>query len=195
MKQFFSIMTVLLLCMIMSVPALAAEQYEFYPAPVVLPDFDRVEGGPNFLSESTISPGRYTLTCIAGDISETSVPFTLSFSPIDYMGMTVDACLFDVAFPMSGSETFPAALINIPDSGSGFAFVDSDLQPIDYFPTLDYLVLTPVSSDLGDVITSDTLQGALNQLISLLPVVVAVVVGCIGLRKAIVWLQNVLRSS
>lgn len=199
MKRIVSVTMVLLLCFAMAVPALAAEQYEFYHAPAVLPELDRLDGGVSFVSESVISPGRYCLTLVAGDTSLTSLPFTLSFSPFEFEGLSGDICYFNVSFSSALDESeiivCPAAVIVSPGFGTGLSFVGADGEEVDLFPRVDYVILTPVSSDLFDVISDDMLQDALDQLVSLLPVVLAVIVGCVGLRKAIAWLLNVMRSS
>lgn len=49
--------------------------------------------------------------------------------------------------------------------------------------------------DLSTVVTATMLNGVLNQMIGLLPVVMPVLVGFIGLRKAIAFIQSVLHSA
>lgn len=50
-------------------------------------------------------------------------------------------------------------------------------------------------ADLSSVVTADMLQGVLTQITGLLPVVIPVMVGFIGLRKGISFLQGVLHSA
>lgn len=51
------------------------------------------------------------------------------------------------------------------------------------------------TADLASVVTADMLQGVLTQITGLLPVVIPVMVGFIGLRKGISFLQGVLHSA
>lgn len=50
-------------------------------------------------------------------------------------------------------------------------------------------------ADLSTVVTADMLQGVLTQITGLLPVVMPVMVGFIGLRKGISFIQGVLHSA
>ena len=50
-------------------------------------------------------------------------------------------------------------------------------------------------ADLSTVVTADMLQGVLPQITGLLPVVMPVMVGFIGLRKGISFIQGVLHSA
>ena len=49
--------------------------------------------------------------------------------------------------------------------------------------------------DLSSVVTADMLQGVLSQVVGLLPVVLPTMIGFIGLRKGISFLQGVLHSA
>lgn len=58
------------------------------------------------------------------------------------------------------------------------------------------MFLTAVTStDLSAIVTADMLQGVLSQVVGLLPVVIPVMIGFIGLRKGISFLQGVLHSA
>lgn len=48
---------------------------------------------------------------------------------------------------------------------------------------------------LQGVVTADMMQGVLNEIIGLLPVVIPVMVTFTGLRKGISFLQNILHSA
>lgn len=54
---------------------------------------------------------------------------------------------------------------------------------------------TTTASGLADIVTSDMLSGVLNEIVDLLPVVIPVMIGFIGLRKGISFLQGVLHSA
>lgn len=51
------------------------------------------------------------------------------------------------------------------------------------------------SSGLSKIVTADMMQGVLSEITGLLPVVIPVMVGFIGLRKGISFLQSVLHSA
>ena len=49
--------------------------------------------------------------------------------------------------------------------------------------------------DLSLVITGDMMNGVLDQIVGLLPVVMPVLVGFIGLRKGIAFVRSILHSA
>lgn len=51
------------------------------------------------------------------------------------------------------------------------------------------------STQLSSVVTGEMMQGVLSEITGLLPVVIPVMVGFIGLRKGIQFLQSVLHSA
>lgn len=55
--------------------------------------------------------------------------------------------------------------------------------------------LTAAATDLSAIVTADMLGGVLDQVVSLLPVVIPVMIGFIGLRKGISFLQGMLHSA
>ena len=48
---------------------------------------------------------------------------------------------------------------------------------------------------LAGIVTSNMLQGVLNEIINLLPIVIPVMIGFIAIRKGIGFLQSVLHSA
>lgn len=48
---------------------------------------------------------------------------------------------------------------------------------------------------LAGVVTADMLGGVLDEIIALLPVCIPVMIGFIGLRKGISFIQNILHSA
>ena len=50
-------------------------------------------------------------------------------------------------------------------------------------------------TQLSSIVTGEMMQGVLTQITGLLPVVIPVMVGFIGLRKGIAFLQSVLHSA
>lgn len=57
------------------------------------------------------------------------------------------------------------------------------------------MMLTAGAGQLSSVVTADMLQGVLSEVVGLLPVVIPVMIGFIGLRKGISFLQGVLHSA
>lgn len=55
-------------------------------------------------------------------------------------------------------------------------------------------VLT-AASGLSDIVTTEMMSGVLDEIVALLPVVIPVMIGFIGLRKGISFLQGVLHSA
>ncbi len=51
------------------------------------------------------------------------------------------------------------------------------------------------ASGLSAIVTADMLSGVLDEIVGLLPVVIPVMIGFIGLRKGIQFLQGVLHSA
>jgi hypothetical protein len=51
------------------------------------------------------------------------------------------------------------------------------------------------TATLSSIVTADMISGVLNEIKAILPVVVPTMVGFIGLRKAISFLQGVLHSA
>ena len=57
------------------------------------------------------------------------------------------------------------------------------------------MFLTGTVTDLSSIVTAEMLQGVLDQVVGLLPVVLPVMIMFIGLRKGISFLQGVLHSA
>lgn len=51
------------------------------------------------------------------------------------------------------------------------------------------------TATLSSIVTADMLGGVLDEIVAILPVVIPVMIGFIGLRKAISFLQGVLHSA
>ena len=54
---------------------------------------------------------------------------------------------------------------------------------------------TTVVADLSQIVTADMMDGVLDQVVGLLPVVMPVMIGFIALRKGISFIQNILRNA
>lgn len=51
------------------------------------------------------------------------------------------------------------------------------------------------TTTLAAIVTSDMMSGVLDEVIGLLPVIIPVLIGFIGLRKGISFIQSVLHSA
>lgn len=56
-------------------------------------------------------------------------------------------------------------------------------------------MLTAAAADLSSIVTAEMLSGVLDQIVGILPVVIPVMIGFIGLRKGISFLRGVLHSA
>ncbi len=57
------------------------------------------------------------------------------------------------------------------------------------------MLTAAASTQLSSVVTGEMMQGVLSEITGLLPVVIPLMVGFIGLRKGIQFLQSVLHSA
>jgi len=57
------------------------------------------------------------------------------------------------------------------------------------------MFLSAASSGLANIVTTEMMSGVLDEILGLLPVVIPVMIGFIGLRKGISFLQSVLHSA
>ncbi len=54
---------------------------------------------------------------------------------------------------------------------------------------------TSTAGTLSSIVTAEMIGGVLDEIVSLLPVIIPVMIGFIGLRKGISFLQGVLHSA
>ena len=57
------------------------------------------------------------------------------------------------------------------------------------------MFLTDAATGLSGIVTTRMMSGVLDEILGLLPVVIPVMIGFIGLRKGISFLQSVLHSA
>ena len=57
------------------------------------------------------------------------------------------------------------------------------------------MLTAAAAGDLSSIVTAEMLGGVLDQIVGILPVVIPVMIGFIGLRKGISFLQGVLHSA
>lgn len=59
----------------------------------------------------------------------------------------------------------------------------------------DLVLASAATTKLSTVVTADLMQGVFDEIIALLPVCIPVMVGFIGLRKGISFVQSILYSA
>ena len=57
------------------------------------------------------------------------------------------------------------------------------------------MFLTDAATGLSGIVTTQMMSGVVDEILGLLPVVIPVMIGFIGLRKGISFLQSVLHSA
>lgn len=57
------------------------------------------------------------------------------------------------------------------------------------------MFLTDAATGLSGIVTTQMMSGVLDEILGLLPVLIPVMIGFIGLRKGISFLQSVLHSA
>lgn len=192
--RILAVFAAVLLMMTLSIPAFAATEYVF--------EFDEESG--LFFMPMHLPEGKYNLQ---GAFVFEGVTCTLvSDAPID------------IVYGVDPNDEF-AGNVLFESSVSCSLFADGSLLVTDYidfmcfsfdstlirfgvspdFPSVEvsYFSLSPISEtySLSDYITAETLPSVFNEIISLLPVALGVLVGYISIRKGIAYLQNFLHSS
>ena len=199
----FVVAAVVFLLSVLVLPVMAAASYAFYPVGAT---YDlNAEFSPyddiSFLHDSLLPSGEYYITFdfideISGAVTTcVSAPFELAFADSPYAEydafseVTTEVSLGDgdnltyLTFQVAHVQGFTGLIIS---------FFSEVLET----SMVSNVVFHSVAPDgFSSYITADMLQAVLDQVISLLPVLLAVIVGCVGLRKAIAWLLDVMRSS
>ena len=201
-RTFFIVAAVVFLLPVLLLPAMAAESYEFFPVGSTL-NLDAEFSNYNelqFVYDGLLPEGEYYFTCdFHSDFAYTSIEsdiFTVTFGPSpipDY-----DAffnTIVHVSSSLHGGFECDVSLAYVGDFTGAMFFDPEDWVDM---TKIDNVVLHRVSEDdegLFSFITTDMMDLALGQVVTLVPVVFTVIVAYIGIRKAISWLQGVLHNS
>ena len=186
-------------------PAMAAEPqeyvFEIMPPMSLLDDFNfNTDGELSAFYEGPIPEGLYNVyiyeddSLILASLSPISVKYSWSqIDGVDFLtscstvpysdGMSYNSYVVD-ALDYYGLTLFELGTPNYVG-----VYVGTSVKFVSVKET------TLPAGKFADLINADTLATSFDCLISLLPVVLAVIVGYIGLRKAIAWLMSVMRSS
>lgn len=110
----------------------------------------------------------------------------LGWTPADYYGDQEY-----LAVPIDTS-----ALTADPENTITLAYHPAETPP-ETTPAVEPSETTPVhsSTDLAEIVSSENLSSVFDEVKALLPVVCVVIVGYIGLRKGVSFLQNILHSA
>lgn len=187
-----AVFAAVLLITALSVPAFAATSYTFYGT----------ESGCAF-GEFLIPEGKYIISSASEEENWiSSLPIDIQYSAWDdgficerlvtlsngYDSLNLYVCIL----------TDPYFITYWVNDQPFFAEGDSTEYSVEKF-LYDGLSITftPVyeSPSLADYVTADTLPNVLNEIISLLPLVLGVLVGYIAIRKGISYLQSFLHNS
>ena len=194
MKRIFTIfMSLFLIASLLAIPVAAAEEIFFeYP--------EYLDAGV----EVYIPEGTYFARLYVDDQIFDSSTFTIQYSPMDTyydndcVVSTSDIHLYGEVQQISivSRNDFTCTYIGIlnyldyEDDG----LLDWEIKPA-FIPGPFSLIPVASSPALSDVVNPHMMSGVLDQVVSLLPAILGVLVAYIGIRKAVSWLQSVLHSS
>lgn len=194
------------ICLALLVPALAvvasaSAVYSFYLyEPVALYDsgFDfsaLPEDASMYVYEGVFPAGKYTFT-ISGSYYGTDMTIVskgASFYPGgNFEGSAPIAVYaggnyrydYDLPYALHSFDDYTVLVVDF----SAFGQVNNTV-----YPFVEFVAVPDLS--LSSYLNVDSFNGILDYVIALVPVTFGVIVGYIGLRKAIAWLQSVLRGA
>lgn len=210
MKRALCVLLLLALTVpVLLIPASAAEEYVFEwinPEVMMLGDsydFATAEGDTFFAYAGLVPEGTYTLSFQYWDAAEgleifVIDPLTLVYEDtVDGLcasctvlvevrhGDYVESGYFEVFVCQLGSNSL--LVFREPGATENFSFGD----------VVSVVVLTPVVPvpSLSHVISSDFLDGVLNEIIVLFPVVLVVLISYISIRKGLAWIRDLLHGA
>lgn len=184
-----AVFAAVLLVTVLSVPAFAATSYGFTVF------YDNASGDPLHIHSGVLPEGLYYLEFNG---IRTSEPINLIYDSNEGLPQCVVNSVFD--FGTFSQAATVSVLLNGQFSSSGFE-ADSTVVGIridDQF--VPFEGLTFISADSGsihltDYISAETLPNVFNEIISLLPIALGVLVGYIAIRKGISYLKSFLHNS
>lgn len=157
----------------------------------------------SWIFNERLTEGRYEIN-YSGSVSEFDLNFTLVDESsvhrhyvsepfeVNFSGVLIE-CSFDY-YDWVEDGTFSLSFW----SSDGSSIYDSDVDcyiPIYLVPIIFEDASSAETSRFFDIVSSVGLDGVFSEVISLLPVLLIVLIGFIGVRKGISWLNSVLRSA
>lgn len=192
-----AVFAAVLLITALSIPAFAGTSYTFFPT------------GADYYGENFVLPsGAYHINSSfsygGSDYRFSTVdPVFVSYGPIEFPSESFDnACLINIPilidqpfFPGAKSIDLFICTYSLDGDQLTVLLPSIDGNSVSHIgATIEFIPTSPTIS-LSDYLPADTLPAVLNEVLSLLPLALGVLVGFIAIRKGIAYLQNFLHSS
>lgn len=196
MKRIIPILVVLVLVISLTVVSVcAAETYYFDTSTFVdVPGYDGFR--------YNLPDGRYTMTFHIPDTGDPDIPSgDLVSDPFDLVFYNEDGFLSVSLAPEFSSgfiDTFPFMMVYYPNNPDILVVLVPEGDDFQVYDGSLPFTLTRLDSDppsLSGIVDSGMMSGVLDQVVSILPVVLVVIVAFIGIRKGIGFLRDLLASS
>ena len=186
-----------LLLPILVVPAAASARYEFYyMEPVAMFDgsIEFGDDGLRFLYDGVLPNGRYSVIAYG---NYNGYPVEVRLEPFEViLDSGSFSCETTCDVSLQPGFFVPCTVsLSIEDDCTCFVFLLDGWTVEEGAAILDSAVFYPMDADLSSVVTSDMLSDILGNVVALLPAVLFVAVGCVGLRKAIGFVVGLARSA
>lgn len=193
---------------VMVIPAAAVEAVNFYPVfnipvvDVVLAVFQQVGCEQDFRAdckETSISV--FLAETMNGFVSEDGAFFVVDSGNLEnFVAVHSNCCDCEIhdefyELPSYFSDSFDKEYLAVPLDVSGFERSGDDVIFTYSGPDTSSPSTPTTDSGLSKVVNKEMLTGVLNEVTSLLPIVIPVIVGFIGLRKGISFLQSILHGA
>ena len=204
MKRFVVVVVCLaLLLPVLSVTVFASSSYAFYPFEPVMfygessSFFPGGEGTNYFFYDGILPAGKYEVV-VLGEGYGQSIEVVCNEGTLD-IGNEGFSAPVSVSIYIDGNfySSFTFGIQVFYEDGVTFFVIESSEEfPIDVSVfSVAHFSLVEEAQSITSVVTPDLLNGILDQVVPLIPVAFGVIVGCVGLRKAIAWLSSVLRGA
>lgn len=200
MKRVLCVLLLALIVPLLLIPASAAEEFLFerLPQDVMLfsSDYEFLYQDGFFVCPGQVPSGDYSVSFPAYP----GLSFELSVSYSDMVpvsdAVSLPGCVIDWAIP-SDDVAIPVSVLIVYSEEMDFTCLA--VVPVNDNVNFDFssfysVLLTSVFPFLTEVVTSDSLHGVFNELVSLLPVVLVVLVAYIAVRKGFAWIQGFLHE-
>lgn len=184
-KRLLAVVVAAVLCVsLFAIPVLAADDYYF-----------GASGVTSFVCYDFVPEGSYYAVAYCDGVASKSAPFVVSYE-YDRFGSGNAAVPIEWGFT-GAVKSYVLQIANASSASTEIYVFDFEADDNMRSSVLDGIALFPASAPLAvsDVVDSEMIGGAMAEVVSLLPIVLVVVVGFIGLRKGLSWLSAVLRGA
>lgn len=198
MKRVLCVLHLALIVPLLLIPASASEEYvfEWLNPEVMFLDYSfPLLEGCMFVFDGELPLGSYDISSVSSGVS---ISGCLHYDELIFLEDQYDLpfwgaeCALTVVVDQMACDVLFCAFY-IPDDGFTVIVPVGDLSFDGY---VDFLVLTSVvpALSLVDYVSGDSIACVLDQVVALLPVVLAVLVGYIAVRKVFAWIQGFLHE-